>query len=70
MQHQMWVTATEKCYFFNLYVYNGNPITHEIIVPRDQARIDLIKQRIDQAIPIRDMYIEKLLLNAQFNVPE
>jgi hypothetical protein len=66
MQHQMWVAGKSHCYFFNLYVYNGNPITHEILVPRDPVRIDLISQRVSQAIPIRDMYIEKLLLNKQW----
>lgn len=66
MQHQMWVSGREKCYFFNMYIANGAPLTHEIVVPRDQARIDLIRERISQAIPIRDMYVEKLLNNAQW----
>lgn len=66
MQHAMWVNARKKCYFVNFYIYNGNPLLHVLIVPRDQARIDLIKTRIDQALPIRDMYVEKLLSNAQW----
>lgn len=66
MQHQMWSAGKEKCYFVNFYLYNGTPLMHEILVMRDQARIDLISQRINQAIPIRDMYVEKLLSNAQW----
>jgi len=66
MQHQMWCAGKAKCYYVNFYLYNGTPLTHEILVMRDQARIDLISQRINQAIPIRDMYVEKLLSNAQW----
>jgi len=66
MQHQMWVTGSEKAYFFNYAIYNGDPVWHEIIVPRDQARIELMKSRIDEAVIIRNAFIEKLLAAKQW----
>ena len=66
MQHQMLVTGSEKAYFFNYAIYNGDPLWHEIIVPRDQSRIDLMKVRIDEAVIIRDEYVKKLLANKQW----
>ncbi len=40
---------------------------HEIIIQRDEVMIDLIKKRIDEAVIIRDEYVEKLRSNIQFN---
>lgn len=68
MQHQMWVCGTEKTYYYNAYIHNGIFLGHKIVVPRMQDRIDLISERINQAIPIRDMYVEKLLQNANFKI--
>lgn len=68
IQHQLWVTGRSHCYFYNYFIYNGNPIDHTIIVPRDEQRIELISQRVEQAVPIRDMYVEKLLANKQWEI--
>lgn len=68
MQHQMWVTGSEKAYYYNAYIHNGILLGHKIIVPRMEPRIDIMKSRIDQALPIRDMYVEKLLKNANFKI--
>lgn len=66
MQHQIWVTAAKQAYFFNYCIRNGEEKWHEIIVPRDQSRIDLIKTRIDEAVVIRDQYVELLKSNRQY----
>lgn len=68
MQHQMWVAGAEKAYYYNAYIHNGILLGHKIIVPRMEERITIISERINQAIPIRDMYVEKLLKNANFNI--
>jgi len=66
MQHQMWVTGTKQAYFLNYAIFNGDIASHEIIVPRDQERIDLMKIRIDEAVIIRDAFVEKLMANRQW----
>lgn len=66
MQHQMWVTGLDRAYFFNYCIYNGEPKWHEIVVPRDQSRIVLIKERIEEAAGIRDKFVEQLKSNRQY----
>lgn len=66
MQHQMWVTGCKQAYFFNYCIYNGEPKWHEIIVPRDQDRIDLMKVRINEAVILRDQFIDLLKSNRQY----
>ena len=66
MQHQMWCTGSERAYFVNFIIFNGQPLDHEIVVLRDEERIELMKARISQALPIRDMYVEKLM--EKFNI--
>lgn len=66
MQHQMWVTGTKQAYFFNYAIRNGDEKWHEIIVPRDQARIDLMKSRIDEATVIRDNFVKVFRANKQY----
>jgi exodeoxyribonuclease (lambda-induced) len=69
MQHQMFVTATERAYFFNYIIYNGIPYWHEIVVNRDQARIDLMKERINEAVAIRDQFVEAINNKKQWSLP-
>jgi len=66
MQHQMWITEREKAHFFNYVIHNGIPKWNEIIVPRDEVVIDLLKSRTEEAIDIRNEYIEKLKANRQY----
>lgn len=66
MQHQMWVTGTEKAYFFNYVIHIGQPKWHEIIVERDETTIDLLKSRTIEAISIRDEYVAKIRKNRQY----
>lgn len=63
---QMLATETEKAYFFNYYIENGFEYWHEIIIPRDEDLIDLIKKRIDIAAEIKLNYIEKINSNKQW----
>ena len=65
MQKQMLVSETEKTYFFNYYLENNIEYWHELIVHRDDAMIDLIKERIKQASEIKLEYIEKINKNIQ-----
>ena len=66
MQKEMLCTDTDVCYFFNFGYYNGRTIHHTIEVPRDNERIELIKERIEQAALIRDQYVQYLIENQQF----
>lgn len=67
MQHQMWMLKSEKAYFYNYIVFNGVEYGHKIIVPRDEARIDLMKVRLKEAIELREEFINKLTKNKQWN---
>jgi len=67
MQHEMYVTNRKRNHFFNYAIYNGKPIWHEIIINRNEAYIDLIKRRIDEAVIIRDEFVKQLKSNKQWN---
>lgn len=66
MQMQMLCTNSNKVFFFNYCIWNNKPLFHLLEVERDKARIELIKQRIDEAVIIRDAHVEKLRANLQF----
>lgn len=66
VQHQMLCTGAENSYFFNYCVFNGEPKFHEIIIPRDQKRIDLMIERIKEAAEVRDEFLERLKKNKQW----
>ena len=66
MQMEMLCTNSVRCHFFNYIIYNGEPMWHEIVIERDEVMIDLIKKRIDEAVIIRDNFIEQLRSKKQF----
>lgn len=66
MQHQMLSANKEHSYFFNYILNKGKEYWHEIIVPRDERKIDLIKERLSEAIEIKLNYIEKITANKQW----
>ena len=66
MQMQMLCSNSIQCHFFNYLIFNGIEMWHEIIVPRDENRIELIKTRIQEATIIRDEYVKQLINNKQF----
>jgi len=66
MQMQMLCTNSEKAYFFNYIIFNGVEMWHEIEVNRDEKMIDLIKERIEESIKIKNEFIEYLIANKQF----
>lgn len=66
MQMQMMCTNSEKAYFFNYIIFNGVEMWHEIQIDRDEKMIDLIKERIEAAIKIKNEYKEYLITNKQF----
>ena len=65
MQFQMLCSNSSKAYFFNYCVIDGEEFHHTIEVARDEVMIDLIKERLDQAIAIKEAYIEKITNNLQ-----
>lgn len=66
MQMQMMCTNSNRCYFFNYIIFKGKEMWHEIIVERDEKRIEFIKQRIIEATKLRDEFISYLTNNQQF----
>ena len=66
MQHQMLCAEKEQTYFFNYILNKGKEYWHEIIVKRDENKIDLIKKRLSEAIEIKLNYIEKITSNKQW----
>lgn len=66
MQMQMLCTNSNKCYFFNYIIYKGVEMWHEIIVERDKKRIELIKERLEEAVKLRNEFMQYLIENKQF----
>jgi len=60
MQMQMLCTKSVRCHFFNFIIFNGVEMHDEIIVERDESRIDFIKERIIEAVILRDSFVEVL----------
>ncbi|WP_296683191.1 lambda exonuclease family protein [Flavobacterium sp.] len=58
MQMQMLATGRKRAYFFNYLELNDKVYHHTIIVERDEDMIELIKQRLTEAIAIKKSYIE------------
>lgn len=66
MQMQMLCANKENAYLFNYIIDKGKEYSHEILFPRDEKKIDLIKERLNQAIEIKLNYIEKINANKQW----
>jgi putative phage-type endonuclease len=66
MQMQMMCTNSDKAYFFNYAIFNGQTVWHTLEVSRDDERIKLISDRIAQAVEIRDEFVQYLLTEKQF----
>lgn len=66
MQAEMLVTNSEYCAFFNYIEYNGRAMWHEITVERDDEVINKILERVEEAVILRDKFVEELLNNKQF----
>jgi hypothetical protein len=63
---QMLSTRSSKCYFFNYLIHEGKEFYHEIIVQRDEELILKIKERIAEAVEIKNQYINKIKNNRQW----
>lgn len=66
MQMQMLCTNSDRCYFYNYIIFNGQEMGHEIIIERDNAMCDFIQKRIIEAVIVRDEYCNQLIVNKQF----
>ena len=66
MQMQMLCSNSTHAYFFNYIIFKGVEMWHEIEVKRDEKRIELIKERLEQAVRVRDEFVQYLLNNKQF----
>lgn len=65
MQMEMLCTNSVACNYFNYIQFNGKEYGHLIRVERDEERINLIKERIEEATILRDKYIIDLKNNTQ-----
>jgi len=63
MQMQMLCSNSSKAYFFNYCIIDGEEFYHTIEVERDEEMIELIKTRLEEAIAIKEAYIEKINKN-------
>jgi putative phage-type endonuclease len=66
MQMQMLCTNSQRCHFFNYIIFKNQEMWHEIIIERDEDRIELIKKRIAEATILRDEFVSYLTNNQQF----
>lgn len=67
MQMEMLSAGRSKAYYFNYFIdLNGVEYWHLIVVPRDEQRINFIKQRMLEARDIALMYKMQLEKNKQF----
>lgn len=67
MQKEMLSTGRSKGYYFNYFVdLNGKEYWHLIEVERDEKRINLIKERLEQARDLATIYKQQILSNKQF----
>lgn len=67
MQMEMLSTGAEKAYYFNYFVDTlGREYWHLINIKRDNQRIELIKNRLEQARDLAKIYKIELLNNKQF----
>ena len=66
MQCEMLVTNSTHCYFFNYGIRNDEIIFHEIVVEADKVKQNLILDRVEESVKIRDEYVQILLNNKQF----
>lgn len=66
MQMQMLCSNSTHAHFFNYIIFKGQPMWHEIIVERDEEIIGMIKERLPEAIRLRNEYMQYLIDNKQF----
>lgn len=66
MQKQMSDTGSKQAYYFVYYIQDGEEFWHEILVPRCEKTISLIKERIEIAVKLRDEYIALIKEKAQW----
>lgn len=66
MQMQMMATDALKAYFFNYCIIEGVEYWHEIEVERDNETIELMRERIAEAVKIKNEYINKINKNRQW----
>lgn len=66
MQMQMLCSNSQRCHFFNYIIFKGQEMWHEIIVERDEKRIEFIKERLKEAVKLRNEFVEYLIKNKQF----
>jgi putative phage-type endonuclease len=66
MQFQMIATGGNQAHYFVYYIHNGKEMYHHIKVARDEQRIELMKDRINQIVEKRDQFIEILKSKKQW----
>lgn len=66
MQLQMIATNTNKAYFFNYFVLDGQEFWHKIEIDRDESICEKMLDRIKEANEIKENYINQLKLKQQW----
>lgn len=67
IQMEMKSAKAEIGYFFNYYLDKGFEMHHEIIIEPDLKIQNLIDERLEEFVSIRDSYVKELRNNTQFN---
>ena len=67
MQHQMLCSGRNKSFFFNYGIHNNKEIYHLIEIERDEVIINLMKERINEAIKIKEDFEDSILKSLQFD---
>lgn len=66
LQHQMYVTGRSEAISFQYCIFNSVEYWHKIVLQRDEQRIELMKSRIDEAVLIRNNYLNQLKTKNQW----
>jgi len=66
IQFQLLCTNRQKGYLFFYLIHEGNEYYHEIEIDRDDVIIDRMKDRLNEAIELKNNYIKKIQSNSQW----
>ena len=66
MQFQMLCSNSIRAHFFNYIIFKGTEMWHEIEVNRCEKTIEIMKKRIEEAVILRNQFVEYLTKNQQF----
>lgn len=68
MQLAMKCTNSKRAHFYIYLIWNERELFHEVIIDYDKERVDLILERIKEAVKLRDQFVKELKSNVQFDI--